>query len=125
MKKGIFWCRGYNTGTPELITVSVQCNEYGIPYDDVCFSSKSGENFNHMTEWNRLDRHITERHPYNYYPRGRVEISNRRATVFLNPDINNKEIITLVKSQFELYDLKNVTVKSDGTTHYGYTCRDC
>lgn len=88
-------------------------------------SSKSGENFNHEAEWSCLDKHITENHPYNYYPRGRVEIKNKKVTIYINPDINKERILCKVVDAFELMvtdELKCIKIKSDGSNHYRYTC---
>lgn len=90
MKKGIFWCTDSDTEAPALITVSVACDKNGDSKELVRFSSKSGNNFNHRLEWERFDRNITAGRPFNYYPRGRVEIKKRKVTVFLNPAINKE-----------------------------------
>lgn len=125
MKKGIFWCKDFDTDCPDLITVAVPCDINGLPNEEVTFSSKSGENFNHKTEWSKLPKSITHGKPFNCYPRGRVEIKNGKATVFLNPDIHTERIIRKVLDAFEIAEnsgLKSIRVKSDGSFHYGYTC---
>ena len=88
------------------------------------FSSKSGDNFNHRFEWEHLDRRITEGQPFNYYPRGRVEIKNRKATVFLNPIINKQCIVSKIIDEFALMsgELIGINIKSDGSNHYHFTC---
>ena len=88
------------------------------------FSSKSGDNFNHRFEWARLDRKVTEGQPFNYYPRGRVEIKNGKATVYLNPVINKECIISKVIDEFALMaeELTGITIKSDGSDHYHFKC---
>lgn len=60
---------------------------------------------------------ITQGKPYNYYPRGRVEIKNGKATVYLNPALNTNEITQNIKAEFGLSDIKTV-FKSDGSEHY-------
>lgn len=125
MRKGIFWCKDFNTECPELIMVSTACDGNGCPIECAIFSSKSGENFNHEAEWSCLDKHITENHPYNYYPRGRVEIKNKKVTIYINPDINKERILCKVADAFELMvtdELKCIKIKSDGSNHYRYTC---
>ena len=58
--------------------------------------------------------------PYDWYPRGRVEIKEKgRATIFLNPDIATDEIIAYVKEKFRLQH-REVKVVADGSKHYGY-----
>lgn len=46
--KGIFW---YVPNEKKLITVKVKCDRNGVALEDVDYSSKSGENFNHKAEW--------------------------------------------------------------------------
>ena len=123
MKKGIFWCDSFGRGSPHLIVVSVKCDADGKSDRPIDFSSKSGQNFNHKAEWQKLSRSVTRGQPFNYYPRGRVEIKNRKATVYLNPDLNNTVVLNKIIENFELknqQDLKSISVKSDGSSHYHY-----
>lgn len=124
MRKGIFWCANFDTECPELITVSAACDKNGDSKEPVRFSSKSGNNFNHRLEWERLDRSITAGRPFNYYPRGRVEIKNGKATVFLNPVINKECVVLRIMDAFELMtgELNCINIKSDGSSHYRFTC---
>ena len=123
MKKGIFWCDSFVRDSPHLIVVSVKCDADGKSDRPIDFSSKSGQNFNHKAEWQKLSRSVTRGQPFNYYPRGRVEIKNRKATVYLNPDLNNTVVLNEIIENFELknqQDLKSIAVKSDGSSHYHY-----
>lgn len=124
MKKGIFWCANFDTAYPKLITVSVACDKNGNSKEPVQFSSKSGDNFNHRLEWEKLDRTVTTGQPFNYYPRGRVEIKNGKAIVFLNPILNKDCIVSKVMDEFGLRaeKLTGVRIKSDGSNHYHFTC---
>ena len=124
MKKGIFWCANFDTEFPELITVSVVCDKNGNSKEPVQFNSKSGNNFNHRLEWECIDRKITKGQSFNYYPRGRVEIKNGKATVFLNPILNKESIVSKVIDEFGLRvtELTDVRIKSDGSNHYHFTC---
>ena len=124
MRKGIFWCTNFDAECPKLIAVSVACDKNGDAKEPVQFSSKSGNNFNHRPEWERLDRSITAGRPFNHYPRGRVEIKNGKATVFLNPAINKECIVRRIMDAFELMtgELNCINIKSDGSSHYRFTC---
>ena len=126
MRKGIFWCI-YQKSKLHLVTVNVKCTADGESDEVVEYSSKSGENFNHKEEWKRLDREITGRMPYNYYPRGRVEIKNGKCTVYMNPDINTEEVEKMIMDFFELNKtdkLRSVNFKSDGSAHYRSLCKN-
>ena len=123
MKKGIFWCDSFGRDSPHLIVVSVKCDADGKSDRPIDFSSKSGQNFNHKAEWQKLSRSVTRGQPFNYYPRGRVEIKNRKATIYLNPDLNNTVVLNQIIEEFELKNqqgLKSIAVKSDGSSHYHY-----
>ncbi len=112
MKKGIFWIIDN-----KLFCVSVCCNNNGVALENVNYSAKSGENFNHKCEWEKLPKNIRGKSPYNYYPRGRVEIKNKKAVVYLNPFLNTKEIQQKIIQEFELKDITAI-FKSDGSVHY-------
>ena len=124
MKKGIFWCRNHRSDNPELIVITADCDQNGKTLQSgVTFSSKSGDNFNHKAEWERMDRRITEGNPFDYWPRGRVEIRNGKAAVYLNPELNREAIVEKVMQVFELQNsetIRSVRIISDGSSHYKY-----
>jgi len=127
MRKGIFWCKNSDAGAIELIIVSTECDGSGNPKEQAVFSSTSGKSFNHKAEWERLNPSVTEGHPFNYYPRGRVEIRSKKATIFLNPSMNEEKVIHKIIELFELMisdELKIIRIKSDGSNHYQYTRDD-
>lgn len=53
MEKGIFWARRDADGKIELLTVKTPCDENGSALCPVCYTSKSGDNFNHKAEWKK------------------------------------------------------------------------
>ena len=108
MYKGIFWLKD-----GETLAVKVLCDSLGDPLEPCVFSSKSGKNFNHKKEWERF--HIPL--PYNYYPRGRVEIANNKATVFLHPDLCADPVKVAIADCFCLKGIK-ISWKADGSNHY-------
>ena len=116
--KGIFW---YDPKTNALICKKVFCDKDGKALENVLYTSKSGENFNHEAEWQKISRSITNGRPYNYYPRGRVEIKNGKATVYLNPILKVKTIQNMINSEFNL-NSETIPVRfcADGSFHYNY-----
>ena len=125
MKKGVFWCVGHDTDSPDLITVSVECDANGKSEIPTEYSSKSGDNFNHRLEWEKLGKRVTGGLPFDWYPRGRVEIKNGKCTVYLNPDINTDGIVGLIKETFGLLisnRLREIKIIGDGSEHYRYFC---
>ena len=106
MYKGIFWKTENG-----FISVKVKSDHDGVGLEPMGYSSKSGENFNHKLEWNKLPRSVTGGKPFNFYPRGRVEIKNGKATIWLNPSLNTPE--TIIQSITDLgvsrYERNNKT----------------
>ena len=116
--KGIFW---YIPVEHKLISVKVTCDENGNALENVNYSSKSGGNFNHKTEWSKLHKDITQNNPYNYYPRGRVEIKNGKATIYFNPVLNRFDIHNLILEEFRLIRSNIIVCEvADGSKHYDY-----
>ena len=115
--KGIFWFTGDG-----LICRKTACDNTGNPTEPAEFSSKSGENFNHAAEWEKLSKSQTGGKPLNYYPRGRVEIKNGKAVVYLNPALNEQAVIEKIVDEFGLSVISQVSVKADGSRHYEALC---
>lgn len=116
--KGIFW---YNPNEHTLITKKVACNAFGTATEAVEYSSKSGNNFNHRIEWEKLPKSITDGHPYNYYPRGRVEVKREVMTLYLHPVLRTFEIENLIGEEFGFVG-GGILVRevADGSSHYAY-----
>ncbi len=77
--------------------------------------SKSGNNYNHRLLWDYIKPRGCNK-PYNYYPRGRVEINSKNIPIiYVNCNIDN-DIIEQIVELFEL----NITPKIhyDGSNHY-------
>ena len=116
--KGIFW---YIPNEHSFLCVKVACDITGNTVENVEFSSKSAGNFNHKIEWEKLQKSNKIKNPYNYYPRGRVEIKNGKATVYLNPVLNNPSVCNLIFKEFGLNN-SDIVIRtiSDGSRHYDY-----
>ena len=122
MRKGIFWVVN-DEEEAVLISVNVECDINGNSLDsDVAFSSKSGDNFNHKIEWSKLPHSVTKGQPFNYYPRGRVELKNGKVTVFINPDVYNEAVFKLMIKDFDLEGrFDKIRVVIDNSAHYQYS----
>ena len=128
MYKGIFWCRlvffDDDMCYPEVMSVKAKCDLTGAPLEEVEFSSKSGDNFNHQIEWQKWheSRNKPIRNPYNYYPRGRVEIKNGKIKIFANPVIlEDEEAKENILKDFELEEVGDkITWIADNSKHYQY-----
>ena len=95
--KGVFW---YVDG--KIVSKKVKCDENGKAWEMCKYTSKSGDNFDHKLEWEEFPKSITGNHPYNYYPRGRVEVRNGKVTVKIDPALNDETVILKIKKAFGL-----------------------
>lgn len=120
--KGVFWI-----AEDELeeyffrIPCDIKGNVVGGTEYPLC--SKDGTNYNHKALWSVLPKVLTKGKPFDYFPRGRVEIRNAKATVYLNPDINTEEIQDLIIERFAIAKENGITAVrfvSDGSWHYQY-----
>ncbi len=102
--KGVFWIKSLSP--IEAVVIKSECDD--VPEKKFC--SKSGKNYNHKAAWSTLDKTVTSGYPYNYYPRGRVEIRNGKAFVFANSNIVNDE--------FNLKELNQTKIIADMSNHY-------
>ena len=126
---GIFWILSdcYDLSDYELLKFGIPCDSNGKPNNthSIELNSKSGNFYNHKKLWESEVKNNNKYRPYNkkdydYYPRGRVEISSNRATVFLNPHINEPKFINAIKNNFGLFPYNNPKTRiiADGSVHY-------
>ena len=123
--KGIFWIKDINDIRNTAVCIKEKCGLHGIFAGTRNMNenmlSKSKDNFNHQKAWNSLSKAITENKPYNYYPRGRVEIRNAQAVIFANGNIASERLKDWAVQEFGLTrenGIKAVTLKTDMSKHY-------
>ena len=84
-------------------------------------NAKSGTTYNHKKVWENLPSNLTHNKSFDYYPRGRVQINNGKAVIYLNHNIAYEEVIEFIKKEFNLTShngIKKVIPKADGSSHY-------
>ena len=106
--KGIFWIKDVENIYTSLVCVKEKVNKDGIVNDNSNMNSRKGNNYNHRITWENLEREVTDGKPYNYYPRGRVEIRNRKVTIYAHPDICTREIMIMIINEFNLHKENNI-----------------
>ena len=117
--RGIFWIKDIDNPKNDLM-FKIPTDEYGNyigDYKEASFNSKSGTSLNHKRTWEKLHQNK----PFDYYPRGRVEISNGVAKIFINPHLRDKNIINLIKSEYNLTKcngIKDIKILDDNSEHY-------
>ena len=77
--------------------------------------SKSGENYNHKELWEFVRPRKCQK-SFDYYPRGRVEISNKgKPVIYMNPNIDVEYVPKIV----DAFGLKETPrVHYDESEHY-------
>ena len=129
LSRGIFWIvsGNYDLSDWTFIMFKIPCEPCGNSSGDLPLgmNSKNGLTYNHKKTWAESVRNNNVFFPYNkkeydWYPRGRVEISNNKAVVFTNPNIGGNEFIDKIKSEFGLSscNITDVNVIMDGSSHY-------
>lgn len=120
--KGIFWIidrKNLENNGPYLFKIESDRNG-NVLYAEHELTSKKGNNYNHKNTWESLAKTLTHNKQYNYYPRGRVEIKNDTAKIFINPLLNENEILGHIKKEYNLNDrtIGCLKIIVDNSNHY-------
>ena len=123
--KGVFWIKDMESIDESFVSIKALCDINGNFIDLSSINpdtlSKNATNFNHQKVWQAFDKKITGNKPYNYYPRGRVEIKNGKAVIYANVNIATEDLKNWAISVFNLIKengIKAVALKADGSKHY-------
>lgn len=123
LHKGIFWVKDPDNISESFLYFTVDCTADGESIFDptIQYSSNSGLTYNHANTWSKLQSKITNNKPFNYYPRGRVEIRHGVATIWCSPFIFSDELKEICIDKFNLTEpngIKKVVMKADNSEHY-------
>lgn len=119
--RGIFWIKDINSFTSVVIKAECNSNGFFIVVPDFELLAKSGTEFNHQAAWSTLPKRETGNKPYNYYPRGRVEIRNGKAVIYANGNIADDKLLKWAINEFNLIKengIEKVEIKVDMSNHY-------
>ena len=115
--KGLFWLIKNDVGEDVLLCVVEPLRIDGN------VEQSEDKKMNHERTWSILDKGITRGTPYNYFPRGRVEIKREKAVVYLNPILNDERVLNQLIDVFGLKEenaISKITIKNDNSWHYRY-----
>ena len=123
LRKGVFWIPyPEESEKNDAYLFFIECDQTGEPNSPLTGSgiAKSGKNYNHKKMWESLDREITFGEPFDYFPRGRVEIANGIAKVYLHPTLNTARVKEYLIDRYGLSNplIRKVVFLSDGSAHY-------
>lgn len=124
--RGIFWIRDINNVYSSDLYFKIPCDTNGSIIDSdfkipLSMSSKGNDNYNHKNVWNSLSRKKTGGKPFDYYPRGRIEIRNGTAVIYLSPYIPHDELREWLVDKFNLTPsngIKKIKFNPDYSEHY-------
>lgn len=101
--RGVFWVID-----GELLAYPVVPGQYS--------EASTGLTYNHERLWSYI-KPRGDKHPYNYWPRGRVDFTNKgRPIVYFNPNIDIDEFLPQIKVEFGLRE--EPRLQPDGSDHY-------
>lgn len=104
MKQGVFW----------VVKDKLLAFPFGT-VDSQDGIAKSGTTYNHKKLWKAIKPGRCNK-SYNYYPRGRVEITSKgKAIVYMNPNIS-EQLIPEIMKVFEL--VEQPEIRLDCSRHY-------
>lgn len=121
--KGLFWLVKNDEEKFELFCIKILCYRDGETLEKIETGECESEKLNHERAWVQIDKQITKGKPYNFYPRGRVQIKKGKATIFMNPILHQKEILEKIITSFGLTaenGLTHIRVKHDNSYHYRF-----
>lgn len=119
--RGIFWIKDIESYAAVVIKAECNSNGFFIVVPDFELLAKSGTEFNHQAAWSTLPKRETGNKPYNYYPRGRVEIRNGKAVIYVNGNIAYEKLLKWAINEFNLIKengIEKVEIKADMSNHY-------
>ena len=123
--KGIFWIKDVDDIAQSILYFQIPVDASGTiemdALDRLRLNSKNNDNYNHKLVWADLTSKETGGKPFDYYPRGRVEISNGKAIIYANPNVCSAELVYCLKKFFNLTShngINSVRLIPDFSDHY-------
>lgn len=123
LQRGIFWVKDTDDiwGTGMYFTIPCDSKGNNLIDPEAEYSSKDGISHNHENTWSKLSSKYTDNKPFNYYPRGRVEIRNGVAEIYCSPYLFDPELKDWCIDKFNLTSvngIKKVRMIVDNSEHY-------
>ena len=123
LHKGIFWIKDTDDIENSILYFTIDCDSNGnnISNPEEYNASKDGLSYNHKNTWSKLPSKYTDNKSFDYYPRGRVEIRNKRATIYCSPYIFGEDIKNVCIDRFNLTKsngIKEIRILADNSSHY-------
>lgn len=122
--KGLFWLTRTKEGNFQILCCKLLCFRDGVTIEEVETGFCENDGISHERAWDKMQKdENTKNKPFNYFPRGRVQIKKGKATIFANPILCNDSVIDVVKESFGLTlenGINKIRVKADNSKHYQF-----
>lgn len=122
MYRGIFWIKDLdNLENNKDYLIKIETNTKGDPLSyPFPLNSKKNNNYVHQRTWPLLPYNLTRNKPFDYWPRGRVEIKDGKLTIFINPNLNREDVLNYIYKEFDVLNqgLDGPRVVLDTYEHY-------
>lgn len=124
LSKGIFWITDIENFECDPMIYRIPVDPLGNIDDSVdraMLNSKQHDNYNHKKKWENLNTKVRRNKRFDHYPRGRVEIRQHRAIIYVTPYTCIEEIIDFIRNEFNLTEengIHSVRVIPDYSEHY-------
>lgn len=128
--RGIFWVKDIDSFTSVVMKTECNYNGFFTIAPDFELLAKSGTEFNHQAAWSTLSKRETDNKPYNYYPRGRVEIRNGKAVIYANGNIADEKLLKWAINEFnfpetsESLNSRNESIVQTELERYFYKAKE-
>lgn len=124
LSKGVFWITDLEELENNKMFYPIPVDPMGNidgSFDRRKLNSKKGDNYNHEKLWKNINTKETRQKEFDYYPRGRVEISGGKAIIYASPHICTEEIAGVIREKFHLTEengIKEIVIIPDYSKHY-------
>lgn len=105
--KGPFWVIANSVHDILIGNYELLCDKELCTYDGELNRSRiNRKNQTHEQTWNRFKSEYGTNLPYNYYPRGRVEVYKGVAYININSLLNTPKIINDILREYQISELE-------------------
>jgi hypothetical protein len=122
--KGLFWFIKGVDGESYILNFKMACFRDGVTVEEVESGFCATDGISHKAAWEKLKKdQNTKNKPYNYFPRGRVQIKKGVATIYLTPELSHENFIQGLIASFGLTaenGISKIKVRPDYSKHYKF-----
>lgn len=122
--KGLFWYIKGIDGGGYILNFKMACFRDGVTTEEVESGFCETDGISHKDAWEKLKKdQDTKNKPYNYFPRGRVQIKKGVATICLTPELSHESFVEGIVASFGLTaenGISKIKVKPNHSRHYRF-----